>query len=75
MSALLAVANAVAHLFGAKDTTRSATAEYGLPVSARYGRELSAYSDEYLTLAERDEVIARAQADAAARNARKVGTR
>lgn len=75
MSAVLAALDAVARLFGAKDTVRSATAEFGPPPGTIFGRELAAYSDQYLSLAERDEIIARAQADAAARNARKVGTR
>jgi hypothetical protein len=75
VSALLAVADAVARLFGARNTVRRATAEFGPPPAGVYARELATYSTEYLTRAERAEVIARAQADAAARNRRKVRAR
>lgn len=75
MSRLLAAADAVARLLGAKDETRRSTADFGPPPAAVYARELASYSDEYLTFAEVDEILARAQAAAAARNLRKVSAR
>lgn len=72
MSALLAALDVVARVFGAKDESRSAASEFGPPPAAIYARDLAGYSVEYVTLAERDEIIARAQADAAARLVRRM---